>query len=51
MNGDGYYYVKLVNKTETEVNFVSIKIAFTEFGKRFAEIQENNRIFEFINLE
>ncbi|MDO4747342.1 MAG: SurA N-terminal domain-containing protein, partial [Candidatus Saccharibacteria bacterium] len=31
MNGDSYYFVKLVKKTDSEVNFVSIKIPFTEF--------------------
>ena len=50
MNGDGYYFVKLINKTDTEVNFVSIKVPFTEFEKRFATLKEENKISEFIEL-
>jgi len=50
MNGDGYYFVKLIKKTETEVNFVSIKVPFTEFTKQFEEIKEANKISEYIAL-
>ena len=50
MNGDGYYFVKLIKKTETEVNFVSIKVPFTEFTKQFEEIKEANIISEYITI-
>lgn len=50
MSGDGYYFVKLINKTETEVNFVSIKVPFTEFDKRVAELRESNKIEEYVHL-
>ncbi|MDO4611906.1 MAG: SurA N-terminal domain-containing protein [Candidatus Saccharibacteria bacterium] len=50
INGDGYYFVKLVAKTETEVNFVSIKVPFNEFEKRFAALREENKISEFITI-
>ena len=51
MNGDGYYFVKLIKKTSTEVNFVSIKVPFTEFDKRFSELESENKITEYISLE
>lgn len=51
INGDGYYYVKLINKTETEVNFVSIKIPFTEFNNRFNKLREENKIEELITIK
>ena len=51
MNGDGYYFVKLINKTETEVNFVSIKIPFTEFNKRFGTLKSENKITEYIEIK
>ena len=51
MNGDGYYFVKLINKTNTEVNFVSIKIPFTEFDKRFELLREEGKINELISIE
>ena len=50
MSGDGYYYVKLINKTDTEVNFVSIKIPFTEFDRRFTELTENDGLNELIRI-
>ena len=48
MNGDGYYFVKLIKKTESEVNFVSIKVPFTEFDKRFAALKSEDKIIEYI---
>ena len=33
-------FVKLIKKTSTEVNFVSIKVPFTEFDKRFDALRE-----------
>lgn len=50
MNGDGYYFVKLIAKTETSVNFVSIKVPFTEFDTRFAALREENKISEYIRI-
>ena len=51
MNGDGYYFVKLVDKTDTKVNFVSIKVPFDEFEKRFAEVKDGGKINELIEIE
>ena len=50
-NGDGYYFVKLIDKTDTEVNFVSIKVPFTEFKQQFEKLREEDKIVEYINLE
>ncbi len=51
INGDGYYFVKLIAKTDTEVNFVSIKVPFTEFQTRFDALKENGQISEFIEIK
>ncbi len=51
MNGDGYYFVKLIKKTETEVNFVSIKIPFTKFSKQFDALREEGKINELIEIK
>lgn len=48
INGDGYYFVKLINKTDAQVNFVSIKVPFAEFDNRMAELRENGGITEYI---
>lgn len=51
MNGDGYYFVKLIKKNETEVNFVSIKVPFTEFDTRFTALRDEDKIKEFIEIK
>ena len=50
MNGDGYYYVKLIQKTVTEANFVSIKIPFTELDAQFNRLREEGKIDELIEI-
>lgn len=50
MSGDGYYFVKLIKKTDSEVDFVSIKIPFTEFAEQFAALEEEGKITEYIDI-
>ncbi len=50
MNGDGYYFVKLLKKTDSQVNFVSIRVPFTEFSKRFDNLSSDGKISEHITL-
>lgn len=50
MSGDGYYFVKLIDKADAEVNFVSIKVSFEEFAKQFADLKEEGKIVEYIDL-
>jgi hypothetical protein len=50
MSGDGYYFVKLLKKTDTEVNFVSIKVPFTEFNNRINNLRESGAIEEFVRI-
>ena len=50
INGDGYYFVKLISKTDSQVNFVSIRVPFTEFNKQFDQLRSDNKISEYITL-
>lgn len=50
-NGDCYYILKLVEKSDGKVNYVSITIPFTEFEKRLENVREENRVDEYIELE
>jgi len=50
INGDGYYFVKLISKTDTEVNFVSIKVPFTEFDSRIESLRNDGAIEEYITI-
>ena len=51
INGDGYYFVKLIAKTDTEVNFESIKVPFMEFQTEFDKLKEDGKISEFVELK
>lgn len=50
-NGDGYYYVKLVDKSNSQVNYNSLKISFTEFDRMVEELYEQNKVHVYIDLE
>ena len=50
-SGDGYYFVTLVNKTESSVNYNSIKVPFLEFNKRMKKIREDGLVRENISLK
>ena len=49
-NGDGYYFVKLVEKTEMQVNYESIKVKFTTFAERVAQLYEEGKVKELIEV-
>ena len=50
-SGDGYYFVTLINKTESSVNYTSIKVPFLEFNKRMKQIREEGLVRESISLK
>ncbi|MBR3319540.1 SurA N-terminal domain-containing protein [Candidatus Saccharibacteria bacterium] len=49
-NGDGYYFVKTVDKTDMQVSYVSLYVKFTEFSKRFEQMKSAGSIREYIVL-
>lgn len=49
-NGDGYYFVKLIAKTDKEVSYASIKVPFTEFDNRVAKVRADGEVKEYITL-
>ncbi len=50
-NGDGFYYVKLVEKTDTEVNYASLKIEFLKFGAMVEKLYTDDQVKLYIDLE
>lgn len=50
-NGDGYYFVQLLEKTETQVNYASLFVKFGEFDKRLSEVREKGQVKEYIIIE
>ena len=49
--GDGYYFVKLTEKTDTEVSYESIKINFTEFDSRLKQLEKDGKIQKYIKVD
>lgn len=47
---NGYYFVRVVQKTDTQVNFEFIHIPLTQFNEDFALIKKNGQIHEFIKV-
>lgn len=50
-NGDGYYFVKVIDKTESQVSYESLFVKFREFEERLKELRENGEVKEYIKLE
>ncbi|MBQ6605960.1 SurA N-terminal domain-containing protein [Candidatus Saccharibacteria bacterium] len=50
-NGDGYYYLRVLEKTETQVSYVSLKIPFKEFEKEVKAVREAGKVKEYIDLK
>lgn len=47
---DGYYFVKVTQKTDTQVNFEFIQIPLKAFNAKFADLKKGNQIHEFIKV-
>ena len=50
-NGDGFYFVQLVSKTDSQVSYTSIFIKFTEFDTRIKNFSEEGKIKEYIKVD
>ena len=50
-SGDGIYFVTLVDKTESTVNYVSLMIPFSELENRLVKIREEGKIEEKIIID
>ena len=50
-SGDGFYYVTLLDKTESTVNYTSLHIGFSELKSRLEKIRSEGKINEKITLE
>jgi hypothetical protein len=48
--GDGYYFVKQLEKTDAQVSYAYLKIPLTEFNKRLAALRKDGKIHEYIHI-
>ncbi|MEO8691517.1 MAG: peptidylprolyl isomerase [Candidatus Saccharimonas sp.] len=47
---DGYYFVKVVDKTDAKVNFLYIHIPLTQFTRDFDALKTSDKIHEYIKV-
>jgi hypothetical protein len=49
--GDGYYFVKLLEKTDTQLSYEYLRIPLTEFDKRLQALKDAGKIHEYIKVD
>lgn len=47
---DGYYFVKVIDKTDTQVNFAYLHIPLSKFSKDFVDLQTAGKVKEYISI-
>ena len=47
---DGYYFVKLVDKNETQVRYEYIQVSLTVLDDMFAKLSTDNKVVEYISI-
>lgn len=48
--GDGYYFVKVLDKTDTQINYAYIRIPLTAFSDKLAALKKSGKIHEYISI-
>lgn len=48
--GDGYYVVKLLEKTDSKISYAYIKIPLTVFDSKLVALKKDNKIKEYISI-
>lgn len=48
--GDGYYFVKLIEKTATQVSYSYLRIPLSEFNARLETLKKAGKVKEFIKI-
>jgi hypothetical protein len=48
--GDGYYFVKLLEKTDTQISYAYLRIPLTTFADRLAQLKKDGKIREYISI-
>lgn len=48
--GDGYYFVKLLEKNDTQLSYAYVRIPLTEFDKRLKALRDAGKIREYIDV-
>ena len=51
VTSDGYYYVRVVEKTDKQVSFAFLHIPLMEFKDSLVEMKEKGKIKDYISIE
>lgn len=49
-SGGGYYFVKLINKNDTQVEYETIQVPLKTFNEQLAKIKSDKKVSEFITI-
>jgi parvulin-like peptidyl-prolyl isomerase len=49
-NGDGYYFVRLLDKNDTQVSYSYLKIPLTAFTEQLATLKRDGKVKEYITI-
>ena len=50
VTGNGYYFVRLVDSNDAQVQYEYLRVPLTAFTERLAELRENGRVVEYIEV-
>ena len=50
VTGDGYYFVRVIEKTDRQVNFAFLRIPLTVFKQQLADLRAQHQIKEYITI-
>jgi len=48
--GDGYYFVKLLEKNDSQINYAYIKIPLTAFNNQLNSLKRSDKVHEYITM-
>ncbi|HEU0266308.1 MAG TPA: SurA N-terminal domain-containing protein [Candidatus Saccharimonadaceae bacterium] len=49
--GDGYYFIRLLDKNDAQVNYEYLQIPLTEFNDRLAKLKKDGKVHEYISIK
>ncbi|MGV9002028.1 MAG: SurA N-terminal domain-containing protein [Candidatus Saccharimonadaceae bacterium] len=50
-SGNGYYYVKLIDSNDTQVQYEYIHVPLMQFDAKLAQVEKDNKLTKFIKIE
>lgn len=49
--GDGYYFVRLLSLTSTQLSYEYIRVPLTKFSEQLAQLKKDGKIIEYISIQ